>query len=101
MGKIFGMPLEPMVLGHLQSLAVLVDALSAAPFVHIVMHDGLAAGAFEWTLLYSRHNDNILAGTDIIIHCDGLVMIWMGVQQRWVSLAGTDTDIIPRAPEQW
>jgi len=36
-----------MVLGHLQSLAILVDALSAAPFVHIVMHDGLAAGAFE------------------------------------------------------
>ena len=75
MGKIFGMPLEPMVLGHLQSLAILVDALLATSFVYIVMHDELATGAFEWTLLYSRHNDNILAGTDIIIHCDELVMI--------------------------
>jgi len=75
MGKIFGMPLEPMVLGHLQSLAILVDTLLATSFIHIVMHDELAAGAFKWTLLYSRHNDNILAGTDIIIHCDGLVMI--------------------------
>ncbi len=75
MGKIFGMPLKPIVLSYLQSLAILVDALSAAPFIHIVMHDELAAGAFEWTLLYSRHNDNILAGTDIIIHCDELVMI--------------------------
>jgi len=75
MGKIFGMSLKPMVLSHLQSLAILVDALLAAPFVYIVMHDELAAGAFEWTLLYSRHNDNILAETDIIIHCDRLVMI--------------------------
>ncbi len=75
MGKIFGMPLKPMVLSYLQSLAILVDTLSATFFIHIVMHDELATGAFEWTLLYSRHNDNILAETDIIIHCDELVMI--------------------------
>jgi len=75
MGKIFGMPLKPIVLSYLQSLAILVNTLLAASFIHIVMHDELATGAFEWTLLYSRHNDNILAGTDIIIHCDGLVMI--------------------------
>ncbi len=75
MRKIFGMPLKLMVLSYLQSLAILVDALSAISFIHIVMHDELAAGAFKWTLLYSRHNDNILAGTDIIIHCDRLVMI--------------------------
>ncbi len=75
MGKIFGMPLKLMILSYLQSLAILVDTLLATSFIYIVMHDGLAAGAFEWTLLYSRHNDNILAGTDIIIHCDGLVMI--------------------------
>jgi len=47
MGKIFGMPLKPMVLGHLQSLAILVDALLATSFIYIVMHDELAAGAFE------------------------------------------------------
>jgi len=47
MRKIFGMPLKPMVLGHLQSLAVLVDALLAALFIHIVMHDELAADAFK------------------------------------------------------
>jgi len=47
MGKIFDMPLKPIVLSHLQSLAVLVDALLATPFVHIVMHDELAAGAFK------------------------------------------------------
>jgi len=75
MGKIFGMPLKPMVLSHLQSLAILVDVLLATSFVYIVMHDELATGAFKWTLLYSRHNDNILAETDIIIHCDELVMI--------------------------
>ncbi len=45
MGKIFGMPLEPMVLGHLQFLVVLADALLAALFVHIVMHDGLVKHA--------------------------------------------------------
>jgi len=75
MRKIFDMSLKSMVLSYLQSLVILVNALSATSFIHIVMHDGLATGAFEWTLLYSRHNDNILAGTDIIIHCDGLVMI--------------------------
>jgi len=75
--------------------------LLAASFIHIVMHNELAAGAFEWTLLYSRHNDNILAKTDIIIHCDELVMIWMSVQQWWVSLAETDTDIISYTSEQW
>ncbi len=75
MGKIFGMPLKLMILGHLQSLAILVDTLSATLFIHIVMHDELATDAFEWTLLYSRHNDNVLAETDIIIHCDEVVMI--------------------------
>jgi len=74
-GKIFGMPLKLIVLGHLQFLVILVNTLLATPFIHIVMHNGLATGAFKWTLLYSRHNDNILAGTDIIIHCDRLVMI--------------------------
>ncbi len=75
MRKIFGMPLKPMVLGYLQSLAILVNTLLATSFIHIVMYDELVTGAFKWTLLYSRHNDNILAGTDIIIHCDELVMI--------------------------
>jgi len=75
MGKIFGMPLKLIILSHLQSLAILVNTLLAASFIHIVMYDELATGAFEWTLLYSRHNDNILAETDIIIYCDELVMI--------------------------
>ncbi len=47
MGKIFGMSLKLMVLSHLQSLAILVNALLIISFVHIVMHDELAAGAFE------------------------------------------------------
>ncbi len=65
------------------------------------MYDELAAGAFKWTLLYSRHNDNILAETDIIIYCDRLVMIWMSVQQWWVSLAEINTDIISCTSKQW
>ena len=47
MRKIFNMSLKPMVLGYLQSLAILVNALLIISFVHIVMHDELAAGAFE------------------------------------------------------
>jgi hypothetical protein len=47
MGKIFDMPLKPIVLSYLQSLAILVDTLSATSFIHIVMHDELATGAFE------------------------------------------------------
>jgi len=45
MGKIFGMPLKLMVLSHLQFLVILADALLAALFVHIVMHDGLVKHA--------------------------------------------------------
>jgi len=47
MRKIFGMSLKLMVLSYLQSLAILVNALLATSFIHIVMHDELAAGAFE------------------------------------------------------
>jgi len=47
MGKIFGMPLKLMVLSYLQSLAILVDTLLATSFIHIVMHNELAAGAFK------------------------------------------------------
>ncbi len=45
MGKIFDTPLKLMVLGHLQSLAILVDALLATLFVYIVMHDELVINA--------------------------------------------------------
>jgi len=47
MGKIFGMSLKLMILSHLQFLVILVDVLLAALFVYIVMHNELAAGAFE------------------------------------------------------
>ncbi len=47
MGKIFGMPLKLMILSHLQFLAILVDTLLAASFIHIVMHNELVTGAFE------------------------------------------------------
>jgi len=47
MGKIFGMPLKLIVLSHLQFLAILVNTLLTAFFIHIVMHDELAAGAFK------------------------------------------------------
>jgi len=47
MRKIFGMSLKLIVLSHLQFLAILVDALLAASFVYIVMHNELAIGAFK------------------------------------------------------
>ena len=45
MRKIFGMPLEPMVLSYLQFLVILADTLLAILFVHIVMHDELVKHA--------------------------------------------------------
>jgi len=45
MGKIFGMPLKPMVLSHLQFLVILADTLLATLFIYIVMHDELVKHA--------------------------------------------------------
>jgi len=45
MGKIFGMPLKLMVLGHLQFLVILADTLLATLFVYIVMHNELVKHA--------------------------------------------------------
>ncbi len=47
MGKIFDMSLKLMILSHLQFLVILVNVLLTALFVYIVMHNELAAGAFE------------------------------------------------------
>ena len=47
MGKIFSMPLKLMILSYLQFLTILVNTLLATSFIHIVMYNELAAGAFE------------------------------------------------------
>jgi len=47
MRKIFDMSLKLMVLSHLQSLVILVNTLLVTSFIHIVMHNELATGAFK------------------------------------------------------